>query len=303
MITRELMTREVEIINGRRIYKATISVLAMAMMVSGSAYGQTPKPPVKPPSKTKVAQKTTSGLAPFTVTLPGSTVKIKMIPIPGGTIKIGDKTVVLKPYWVSETELPWEAFDVFLSSGPPSPPYDVTEYKADAIARPSKSYILPDLGWGHNGYPVINVSSTSADMFGRWLASVSKKKFRLPTEAEWEWACRAGSTGNAPLTKAEADKVAWHEGNSDAQTHPVGKKQANKYGLFDMYGNAGEWTTDMAGEPVLCGSFFDDPLKNLIPTMRRPWEPAWQESDPQFPKSRWWLANGPFAGMRIVCQP
>jgi formylglycine-generating enzyme required for sulfatase activity len=266
-------------------------------------YSQT-KTPVKPPvkPKPKPAAKPAQGLAPFTVTLPKSAVKIKMVPVPGGTIKVGDKTVVLKPYWISETEIPWEAFDVFLASGPPSPPYDQTEFKPDAVARPSKSYILPDLGWGHAGFPVINVSSTSADMFGRWLASVAKKKFRLPTEAEWEWAARAGAPAKV-LTKADADRVAWHEGNSDGQTHPVGKKQANKWGVFDMLGNAGEWATDLAGEPVLCGPTFEDTVDKLQPSVRRVWEPAWQESDPQFPKSRWWLANGPFAGLRVVCVP
>lgn len=257
-------------------------------MFSGQALGQAPS-----------AEK----LAPFTVTLPNSVVKIKMIPVPGGTIKIGDKTVELKPYWVSETEVPWEAFDVFLASGPPSPPYDSTEFKPDAIARPSKSYILPDLGWGHNGFPVINVSSTSAEMFGRWLAATSKKKFRLPTEAEWEWACRAGDTSTKPMPKAELDKVAWYEGNSDGQTQAVRKKQPNKFGLYDMHGNAGEWAIDLAGDPVLCGGTYEDKLEGILPTVRRVWEPAWQESDPQFPKSRWWLANGPFAGFRIVCTP
>ena len=297
------MIRTGAIIDGRRFLKATFGILATTALATGIVYSQT-KPTAKPPVKPapKLAQKPAPGLAPFTVTLPKSTVKIKMVPVPGGTIKVGDKTVVLKPYWVSETEIPWEAFDVFLASGPPSPPYDQTEFKPDAVARPSKSYILPDLGWGHNGYPVINVSSTTADMFGRWLASIAKKKFRLPTEAEWEWAARAGAPAKA-MAKTDADKVAWHEGNSDGQTHPVGKKQANKWGLFDMFGNAGEWATDLAGDPVLCGPTYEDPVEKLLPDVRRVWEPAWQESDPQFPKSRWWLANGPFAGLRVVCVP
>ncbi len=242
-------------------------------------------------------------LQPFTQTLPNSVVKVQMVPIPGGTIKIGGKTVTVKPFYMAKTETPWEAYDVFLASGDPSPAYDQTDFPPDAIARPSKSYILPDLGWGHNGYPAINVSFISTDMYCRWLSAETKKKYRLPTEAEWEFACRAGATGDWKPTKAELEKIAWWAGNSGKLTHPVGKKAPNKYGLHDMFGNPGEWATDMEGKPVLCGGTFLDGMPGMIPGMRRRWEPRWQETDPQFPKSRWWLADGKFVGFRVVCEP
>jgi formylglycine-generating enzyme required for sulfatase activity len=242
-------------------------------------------------------------LTPFVETLPKSVVKLDMVPIPGGTIKIGTQTVTVKPFWMARTETPWEAFDVFTASGPASPAYDQTQYPADAIARPSKSYILPDLGWGHHGYPVINVSYLSAQMFCRWLASVSQKKVRLPTEAEWEFACRAGAAGPWKLDKTTLNKSAWYAGNSGQVTHPVGKKLPNKFGLFDMLGNVGEWATDREGKPVLCGGTFLDGPAGINPGMRRRWSPKWQETDPQFPKSRWWLADGKFVGFRVVCEP
>jgi formylglycine-generating enzyme required for sulfatase activity len=242
-------------------------------------------------------------LEPFVETLPGSVVKIRMLPIPGGTVKIGDQTVTVKPFWMARTETPWEAFDVFTASGPPSRAYDQSEYPADAIARPSKSYILPDLGWGHNGYPAINVSFISTQMFCRWLAATTKKRYRLPTEAEWEWACRAGDTGPWKLNKVTLEKSAWYAGNSSRMAHPVGTKAPNKWGLHDMLGNPGEWATDLKGEPVLCGGTFLDGPAGITPGMRRRWTPAWQETDPQFPKSRWWLADGKFVGFRIVCEP
>ncbi|HVL38904.1 MAG TPA: SUMF1/EgtB/PvdO family nonheme iron enzyme [Fimbriimonadaceae bacterium] len=241
--------------------------------------------------------------APFVQSLPDSIVKIEMVPVPGGPITIGKRAVQVKPFFMSKTEVPWELFDLFLASGPPSPPYDQTKFAPDAIARPSKSYILPDLGWGHSGYPVINVSFTSAEMFCRWLSSVTKRKYRLPTEAEWELAARGGEKGPLKLDKTQADRIAWHKGNSDETTHPVGKKAPNKFGLHDMLGNAGEWATDLEGKPILCGPTFLDPLASLQPDLRRRWSPKWQETDPQIPKSRWWLSDGPFAGFRVVCEP
>ncbi len=222
-----------------------------------------------------------------------------MVPVPGGTVKLGTATVAVKPFYMATTETTWEVFDAFLASGPNSKPYDQTEYTADVIARPSRSYILPDLGWGHRGYPAINLSFTNVEMFCRWLSSVTGKKYRVPTEAEWELA----SGIPAKMDKAAVDKVAWHEGNSNGTTQPVAKKAANKFGLFDMIGNVGEWATDAEGKPVVCGPTFQDPATTVAPAVRKRWTAKWQETDPQMPKSRWWLSDAPFAGFRVVCEP
>lgn len=246
---------------------------------------------------------TQSKLEPYTETLPKSAVKIKMIPVPGGTLSTGDKSVEVKSFWIASTETTWEAYDDFLSSGPPSKAYDQSEFAPDAIARPSKSYILPDLGWGHNGYPVINVSFISVQMFCRWLSSVTNKKYRVPTEAEWEWGCREAQNSEWKADPNLIKNSAWYEANSDAMTSPVAKKTPNKLGLFDTLGNVGEWATDSEGQPVLCGGTFQDDINLQSPLTRKRWSPKWQETDPQLPKSRWWLSDGPFCGFRIVCEP
>ena len=269
------------------------AVLVVGVLVSSLMVSSAQKPTVAPPAK----------LEAYTETLPGSVVKIQMIPVPGGKVKIGDKTLTVKPFYMAQTETPWEAFDVFTASGPPSANYDQTEFAPDAIARPSKSYILPDLGWGHNGFPAMNLSFTSADMFCRWLASTTKKKYRLPTEAEWELACRAGESGVWKIDKDTLEKSAWYAANSDRYTNKVGEKAANKFGLKDLLGNVGEWATDIAGKSVVCGGTFLDPAEGITPGARRYWDPKWQETDPQLPKSRWWLADAPFAGFRLVCEP
>jgi formylglycine-generating enzyme required for sulfatase activity len=248
-------------------------------------------------------QSNASKLQPYVLTLPDSLVKIKMVPIPGGTLKVGTQTITIKPFYMATTETPWEAYDVFTQSGPPSPSYGQGEIAADAIALPSKSYILPDLGWGHAGYPTINISFLSVTMFNRWLSSKTGKKYRVPTEYEWEWACRAGAVGAWKMDKALADKSAWHSDNSEKVTHPVGKKLPNAYGLYDMLGNVGEWATDKDNKPVLCGGTFLDLPTQMSPTPRQRWSPKWQETDPQFPKSRWWLSDGKFVGFRLFCEP
>lgn len=277
--------------------------LSLGVIISGLMLPSAAQPPAPETVKTPPPVGPGGKLLPFAETLPGSLVKVQMVPIPGGTFKVNGQTVTVKPFWMAKTETPWEAYDVFLASGPASPAYDQTEFPADAIARPSKSYILPDLGWGHNGYPAINVSFLSVTMYSRWLASSTGKKYRLPTEAEWEWACRAGVMGPWKVDKAQLEKTAWYLDNSGKLTHPVGKKAPNKFGLHDMLGNPGEWATDAKGEGVLCGGCFLDPAPRVTPTIRRRWEPKWQETDPQFPKSRWWLADGKFVGFRMVCEP
>lgn len=240
---------------------------------------------------------------PYVEKLPGSAVEFKMVPIPGGKVKIADKTVEVKPFYMASTETTWDMFDAFLVSGDPSKPYEQKEFAPDAIARPSRSYILPDLGWGHRGYPVINVSATNVEMFCRWLRSVTKKNYRLPTEAEWELAARGGVEGEWTVPKEEVVKREWTAAAGLETTSPVGKKEANKFGLFDILGNVGEWAIDLSGKPVLCGGDFASDASKMKPSERRYWSPDWQTTDPQIPKSRWWLADGWFVGFRVVCDP
>jgi formylglycine-generating enzyme required for sulfatase activity len=259
------------------------------------------QPKAQPAVKT-AASVDTGPLKPYAETVPGSAVKLNMRPIPPGKITMAGREVEIKPFWIASTETPWEAFDAFYEPGPHSPPYDQTDFPPDAIARPSKSYILPDLGWGHNGRPAINVSFLSATMYCRWLSKETGKKYRLPTEAEWEYACRAGQMGTVKFTPAQLNKIAWYIDNSDKMSQPVGKKQPSVWALHDMYGNTGEWAIDPEGKPVLCGGTFREGAAAQTPTARKRQTPKWQETDPQLPKSRWWLADGMFVGFRVVCE-
>ena len=173
----------------------------------------------------------------------------------------------------------------------------------DAISRPSRPYGNPDRGFGHEGYPAIGITYYAAEQFCNWLSRKTGRRYRLPTEAEWEYACRAGVLPPGPIKdKKLLDRIAWFEENSEGKTHRVGEKEPNPWGLHDMLGNAAEWCIGMDGRPVLRGGSYKDPASDVHPAARQYQTPEWNASDPQFPKSKWWLSDAPFAGFRVLCE-
>jgi formylglycine-generating enzyme required for sulfatase activity len=211
--------------------------------------------------------------------LPGTLVEFTMVRIktPGETL------------WISSTEVTWDLYDVFAYS------LDLTEKQrtegVEAESRPSKPYGAPDRGFGHQGYPAIGIASHAAEEFCRWLSVKTGHKYRLPTEGEWERAM------GATLERTRHDE-AWFASNSMGKTHPVAKKKANQFGLYDMLGNAAEWCqTAEGGYVVRGGSYLDESVGS---GSRQGYQEYWQESDPQDPKSRWWLSDGPEVGFRVV---
>jgi len=247
-------------------------------------------------------------LSAYTETIPGTVVKFEMVPVPGGTYTINDpktgkpKQVTIKPFYIGKTEVTWDEFDVFVHK------LDAPDTQkiggADAISRPSKPYGAVDRGYGRKGYPAISMTYLAAQKYCEWLSAKTGKKYRLPTEAEWEYACRAGVLPAGPITDSELlDKLAWHWGNSEDKTHKVGTKQPNAWGIHDMLGNVAEWCQPMDDEvPVVRGGSFDDQPDKVHPAARKKYTPDWQMNDPQNPKSQWWLTDAPFVGFRVVCE-
>jgi formylglycine-generating enzyme required for sulfatase activity len=103
--------------------------------------------------------------------------------------------------------------------------------------------------------PVDMVSWNDAQAFCKKVSEQTKQTIQLPTEAEWEYACRAGTTTafHSGDTEADLDRVAWYEGNSEKMTQPVGQKEANAFGLYDMHGNVLESCVDLYDGPELIG--------------------------------------------------
>ncbi|MDI6827965.1 MAG: SUMF1/EgtB/PvdO family nonheme iron enzyme [Armatimonadota bacterium] len=234
----------------------------------------------------------------YTESIPGTLVKFEMVGVPAGEILMPDpskkdttKRIKIKPFWIGKTEVTWDEYDVFVYRL--DVPEGTSENK-DAVSRPSKPYGTVDRGFGHKGYPAINVSYYGAEQYCKWLSAKTGRKYRLPTEAEWEYACRAGMP---PPTGEKLADFAWFW---QEKTQPVEKKEPNAWGIHDMLGNVAEWCTDLSGKPVLCGGAFDDIAKTISPSARKYQDDSWQANDPQSPKSKWWLSDAPFAGFRVI---
>jgi formylglycine-generating enzyme required for sulfatase activity len=268
-----------------------------AIAPPGTAEG-TP-PPSAPPAATQpprtAAPKTPApGLAPFKIDVPGTTLSLEMAPVPPGS---SDRPVEAeKGFWISRHEITWDLYDTFVYRLDQGGADDAAG--ADAITRPSKPYISMDRGYGHSSYPAISMSYHGAESFCEWLSKKTGRRFRLPTEAEWKAICRRSG-----IDPANASEHAWHAGNADRTTHPVGTKRADALGLYDLWGNASEWCTGAEAKPVTIGGSFLEAPDRIGCAAVVPPVPDWNASDPQFPKSIWWLADAGFVGFRVVCEP
>jgi formylglycine-generating enzyme required for sulfatase activity len=217
-------------------------------------------------------------------TIEGTLVRFEMRLVPGD-----------RPFYIGVTEVTWDMYDVFALG------LDRTADagKADAIARPSSPYGAPDYGWGHAGFPAISVTRAAAEAFCAWLSLKTGKAYRLPTEAEWMRAAELAA-GGSTLPPDRRDALAWHRGNSEARTHAVATKTSDALGLFDLFGNAGEWVVPPDDTLVLRGGSFRDSPETMGAAARAVQDASWHETDPQLPKSKWWLSDAPFAGFRLA---
>ena len=267
--------------NGVRRVRRMFFLLGMAMygysFLAGAASGQD-----------------ADAMEPYVEPFDEALVELDMIPVPAGSVAWHGEAVSVGPFWISETEVPWDIFDIYAfgTGGDAGPD--------DAILRPSKPYGAPDRGYGHRGYAAISMTYLVAEAFAEWLSARTGKAYRLPTEAEWEYACLAEAPPASPDALAEQ---AWYWDNAFDAAQPVGSLAPNAFGLYDMIGNAAEWCAGPEGAPLACGGSFLDKAEDVGCAARKTPSPKWQETDPQIPKSRFWLTDGPFMGFRILRQP
>jgi formylglycine-generating enzyme required for sulfatase activity/mono/diheme cytochrome c family protein len=279
----------------------------------------------------------------YTNTIPGTEVTYALVALAGGEFVMGSAEtepgraqdeipqhrVQVSPFWMGQCEVTWNEFELFMF------PDEERKFKAtiqtdpyvdkisDAVSRPTKPYVEMSFGMGKDGYPAISMTQHAANKYCQWLSAKTGHFYRLPTEAEWEYACRAGTTSTYSFgdDPSQLKQYAWYEKNSDFKYQKVGRKQPNPWGLFDMHGNVAEWCLDQyeagykpptgavvdpwvkATKPyphVVRGGSWDDPPDKLRSASRRGSDRSWKQQDPQLPKSIWYHTDAQFLGFRVV---
>jgi len=283
-------------------------------------------------------------MKPYREVLSDTEVALDMVPIPSGNFTMGSPAeeedrsedegpqfeVQVEPFWMGKYEVTWLQYDLWAAGLEQEHRRDdglensERNRLADAISRPSRPHTDMTFGMGKQGCPAICMTQLAAKMYCKWLSAKTGRYYRLPTEAEWEYACRAGSTtaycfGDDPKLLGE---YAWYFDNADDRYQKVGQKKPNRWGLYDMYGNVSEWVLDgytprgyrptdkLVKNPLVVpatlyprvvrgGSWFDDP-EMLRSAARAGSSKAWKAQDTADPQSIWYHTDADVVGFRVV---
>ncbi len=295
----------------------------------------------------------------YTETIPlADKATIDLLPIPAGTFMIGSpaseenhqsdefpqKRVTIEPFWMAKLETAWNLYQPFMENGKArnkdgtlnrdsnlttseAPEIMEGEALVDTVTQPTPPYVPMHFSMGNGysaDYPAVGITYQAANKFCEWLSAQTGHFYRLPTEAEWEFACRAGTTtafsfGDDP---AQLGDYAWFADNSEFQYQKVGTKKPNPWGLHDMHGNVSELTLDQylpdayakLGESTLSpwnppvtrhptvfrGGNWDADADQLRSAARGKTSAELKMLDPQIPKSLWYYTNAPWLGFRVI---
>lgn len=234
----------------------------------------------------------------FTEQIPGTTVSFEMKAIEGGQFKMGSpaeepyrrpdegpvREVEVSRFWMAEVEVTWNEYLAFFnatgSQGRREAEADTSNEEVDGISGATPPWGAPDQGWGMGTRPAITMTHYAAETYCRWLSSVTGKKYRLPTEAEWEYAARGGTSGpyffegspkdferDGLLNKlfgpdtAIINTFVIYQENSPYRTQPPLLVDSNPFGLKNMLGNVAEFCLDYY-DPQVYGKYPKGVVKN-----------------------------------------
>lgn len=266
-------------------------------------------------------------------TLADKAFSLSLVAVPGGSFSMGADTsdtsraddekpqhdVVVDDFWMGQYEVTWAQYETFVYENFNQPEFTSSEtlrnLGIDAVSGATQPYVDMSFNMGKGQSPAVNMTQYAALEFCKWLSAKTGHFYRLPTEAEWEYVCKKGSTDKSELTA-----VAWYKENAGEKYQETGKKQANQLGIHDLLGNVSEWVLDQYSTEyyatsakenplntphelyprVLRGGSWKDTADKLCCTSRQVSQPIWKRRDPQIPKSKWWHTDAPFIGFRIV---
>jgi len=249
--------------------------------------------------------------------IPGSDVPYEMLPIPAGKFKMGNNAVkdespehevAIEPFWMAAREVTWNEYRLFMFATLAGEEAGAN-IGVDAVSRPTKPYVEMSFGMGIEGYPAISMTHHAASKYAQWMSAKTGHFYRLPTEAEWEYACKANSPAPPDLDSVAVIKRKQYE--------LVGTKKPNAFGLYDMLGNVMEWTTDQyypeaykdpkpwypsktSYPHTARGGSWADKIERVTCTARFPSDASWKQQDPNLPKSIWYHTDALGLGFRIV---
>jgi formylglycine-generating enzyme required for sulfatase activity len=286
-------------------------------------------------------------MVPYTTTIPGTDVTFEMVPIPGGTFKLGSPDsekkrgddegpqieVTIEPFWMGKHEVTWAEYKPFMRLDKVFKEFKRRKVrlvdddtKIDAVTAPSALYdpsFTFDAGEDPD-QPCATIAQFAAKQYTKYLSLLTGTYYRLPYEAEWEYACRGGSTtayhfGDDP---SQLKDYGWFIDNSDEYRMAVGTLKPNQYGLYDMYGNASEWVLGQYVEdgykrlegksalasdtfvtptelhPRVCrGGSFEMEAEDCRSAARQVSVENWRDEDPNTPRSPWWFTDSPALGV------
>ena len=297
---------------------------------------------------------TEAEMKPYTDTIPGTALTIRMIPIKGGKLMMGSPEteegrqadegpqveVEVLPFWMEEHETTWQHFQQFAlkhlrQSRKSTDDLSAGARFADAMAAPTNPWQISAISHdnsGKPGYPASGMTLYGAQAYCKWLTAITGRYYRLPTEAEWEYACRAGTT-TAYSFGDSADNLDdyawWFDNTTGSGSQKVKTKKPNAWGLYDMHGNMSEWVLEQyavdtyanrqpgtfaapvkspvirvgspdVGHIARGGNCDDGEAADFRSARRLKSVAAWKANDPQFPQSVWWCTDAPFVGFRVV---
>ncbi|MEM9643604.1 MAG: SUMF1/EgtB/PvdO family nonheme iron enzyme [Planctomycetota bacterium] len=288
-------------------------------------------------------------MVPYTEKIPGTDIEFEMIPVPGGTYTMGSPEdeegraddegpqvqVTVDPMWVAKTETTWAMYKEYMRMYSIFKDFEARgersitdENRADAITAPTELYDPTfTYEYGEEPFqPAVTMTTYAAKQFTKWLSRITGPQYRLPTEAEWEYAARGGTKSAYYWGDSDGDVEdhAWYFDNALDGPAEVGTKAANAFGLHDMLGNAAEWTVNQYSEdgyevfqgkeglraleatdwpdspwPAVArgGSWEMDPPELRCAARLASDDEIWKSEDPNFPVSPWWFTSDPARGV------